>query len=593
VSDRTLRLGAVVVLLIAAAVYLPGLPGTFVYDDYRLIVRNEGLKRPFDPARAFLRDYYASDVDRRGLGYYRPVAILSNEVDFRRGGGTPGPFHATNIAVHVATTALLMWMARALKPVTPEAVLAAGLLFAVHPAHAESVAFISGRVDPLAAMFGLAVLAIHLRPGENGPSVGRSMATGALWLAALFSKEMAVTVPALAVVLDSAEDGIVPWRRSRAELVRRYGAFAIAGVVYLLMRRVALGGLDPGSSGGSFSLVRPLATLGTYLTWLVLPPRGLHLEPPAPGGAIAAAMGATAIVAVVGTIALWRGGKRLPSALLASTLLTLLPVAQFRVLETAMSERFLYLPSAFACLLLAVVLAQPRVLRAGLAVAATLSVLYTTMLTHRAALWRDEVTLWTTQTREAPASLRAWVSLAQSYVRRGDREAARRVYERAGTLGLDPAVLAAEMTSLLGAAGGQDEEQALLQALEVVPGDGAIWQNLGFVRLEKGDPDGAREAFLKATELVPARSMGWLGLAFAELRRRSWAEAERAAERAAVIDPTLAVARAVQGECLWRQGHACAAVGVLEGLKLDSPDEAAATGRVLQAAREDCARESK
>ena len=100
-AARAIAAGAALAVL-AVVVHLPGLPGDFVYDDHRLIVRNDGLRRPFDPARAFLRDYYASDLDRGGLGYYRPVALLSNEADFRRGGGRPAAFHATNLAVHMS-----------------------------------------------------------------------------------------------------------------------------------------------------------------------------------------------------------------------------------------------------------------------------------------------------------------------------------------------------------------------------------------------------------------------------------------------------------------------------------------------------------
>jgi tetratricopeptide (TPR) repeat protein len=575
------RLGVALVLLASAAIYLPGLPGDFVYDDYRLIVRNEGLRRPFDPARAFLRDYYASDFDHGGLGYYRPIAILSNEIDYRLGGGGSLPFHATNIAIHVASTALLMLMARMLWPRASSVMLGAGLLFALHPAHAESVAFISGRVDPLATLFVLAALAAHLRG-----TAGWSATAAGLWLCALLSKEMAITMPVLAVVLDAA-------RNEPRELARRYRGFAVAFVIYLVLRLGALGGLDPGSPGGAFSLVRPFATMGAYLLWLFVPPFGLHLEPEGPAGALAGLMALALVIFAIVAGALWRRGLRLEPALMACAAIALLPVSQVRVLETAMSERFLYLPSAFIAIAIASSLAGARMRRTVIAIVLLLAAVYATNLYGRVTVWRDEVALWSEQTRVQPRSVRAWVSLAHAQVRRGDRDAALRAYEQLRTLGMDPAVLGAEMASTLGAAGDPDEEQTLLRAIEVTPGDAALWQNLGFARLGKGDADGAREAFVRAVEIVPARSSGWIGLAFAELRRGSYREALDAADRAAALDPTLAIARAIRGECRWRLGDPCGAVADLDGLGLADATEAEAARRVLARAREDCSRISK
>ena len=106
--------------------------------------------------------------------------------------------------------------------------------------------------------------------------------------------------------------------------------------------------------------------------------------------------------------------------------------------------------------------------------------------------------------------------------------------------------------------------------------------------MQGGNLDGAVEAFERAIALVPTRSTGWLGLAFAQLRRGRWAEALDAAERAAALDPELAIARAIRGESLWRLGRPCEAVRELDGLVLSDPEEASATRRVLAAARRDC-----
>ena len=147
-SRARLALSLVFLAAPAVAAYLPGLPGALVYDDQRLSVDsidNEGLKRPFDAQRAFGRDSCASDDDRGGLGYYRPVAILLNEFDFRRQGGGPAAFHTTSLVLHAAATVLVFLLASRLFAGRAALALVAGLVFAMHPSHAESVALVPSR----------------------------------------------------------------------------------------------------------------------------------------------------------------------------------------------------------------------------------------------------------------------------------------------------------------------------------------------------------------------------------------------------------------------------------------------------------------
>ncbi len=63
--------------MLAALAYLPGLPGEFVYDDHRLIVQNDGLRRPFDPARGCLvTNLSKMPAERLDFGTGGPAAIV-------------------------------------------------------------------------------------------------------------------------------------------------------------------------------------------------------------------------------------------------------------------------------------------------------------------------------------------------------------------------------------------------------------------------------------------------------------------------------------------------------------------------------------
>ncbi len=579
---------------LAVAVYLPGLPGEFVYDDHRLIADNDGLKRPFDPSRAFLRDYYASDLDRTGLGYYRPVAILSNELDYRLGGGGAFLFHLTNLLLHVAATCCVFALARRLGPGGVNVPLVAASLFALHPAHAESVAFISGRVDPLATVFVLATILLHLRANDSvRPWPWRVAAAGA-WLFGLLSKEMAVTAPVLAAVLEAGTEGF-PLRRDLKARAMRYVPYFVVASVYLAARVTALGHLlAPSPDGATLSVTKPLIALGTYLRWLALPPFGLNLEPEPSGGSWGVLAGLGIFAALCVLLFFWRRGFRVELATASAAGLALLPVLQLKPLETALSERFLYLPSAFAMTLVGLVaarfcLARGRV--ATVAVVVLLGSLYVANLVPRSRLWRDEVNLWMAKDGEDGGSLKARLNLGRAHHRRGDDVAARAAYDGAIALapGLAPQIRA-EMAALPDEGAAGDPAGDVRRALAASPGDGSLWGNLGFLLFERGDLEGAQDAFARATELSPGRATGWLGAGLVKLRQGDLQEAEADVTRAVELDPALGLARAIRGECLLRRGRACEALAAIEGLRLEDPGQREALGRVRAAAVSACSK---
>ncbi len=580
--------------ILAVAVYVPGLPGEFVYDDHRLIGDNDGLKRPFDPSRAFLRDYYASDLDRTGLGYYRPIAILSNELDYRWGGGGALWFHLTNLVLHVVATCCVFALARRLTSSGVVAPVVAASLFALHPAHAESVAFISGRVDPLATVFVLVTLLWHFRANASNRTWPWRVAAAGAWLCGLLSKEMAVTAPILAAVLETGTEGF-PSRRDLKARAIRYVPYLVVAGVYLAARVTALGYLLAQSQEGAMlSVAKPFVALGTYLRWLVLPPFGLNLEPEPAGGSWLLFAGLGVLAAFFVLLYVWRRGFKVELATASAAGLALLPVLQLKPLETALSERFLYLPSSFAMILVGLLAARFWAGRGRVAVFASVILLggfYAANLVPRSFLWRDEVKLWTAKDAEDGGSLKARLNLGRAHHRRGDDVAARAAYDEAIALapGLEPQIRA-EMTTLSGDLRAGDSADDLRRALAAAPEDGSLWSNLGFVLFAGNDLGGASEAFAKATELSPGRATAWLGTGLVKLRQGDFAGAEADASRAVALDPALGFARAIRGECLLRTGRACEALAAIEGLRLDDKGQREALDRVRASAEAACSK---
>ena len=363
--------------------------------------------------------------------------------------------------------------------------------------------------------------------------------------------------------------------------------------VYLAARVTALGRLlAPSPEGAALSVTKPFVALGTYLRWLALPPFGLNLEPEPAGGSWAALAALGILAALVVLLFFWRRGYRVELATTFAAGVALLPVLQLKPLETALSERFLYLPSAFAMTLVGLLAARWRFTRgrvATLTAVVLLGGLYAAILVPRSRLWRDEVKLWMAKDAEEGGSLKARLNLGRAHHRRGDDVAARAAYDGAIALapGLAPQIRA-EMSTLArdGAAG--DSADDIRRALAASPGDGSLWGNLGFLLFARGDVEGAAAAFARGTQLSPGRATGWLGAGLVKLRQGDFHGAEADANRAFELDPALGLARAIRGECLLRRGKACEALAATDGLRLDDPGQRAALDRLRAAASGEC-----
>ena len=111
-----------------------------------------------------------------------------------------GPHHVTNLLIHIASTLLLfVLLQRMTREDGPSAFVAA--LFAVHPLHVESVAWLAERKDVLSSFFLLVTIWTYVRYVER-PGTGRYLAVAGAYALALMSKPMVVTLPFALLLLD-------------------------------------------------------------------------------------------------------------------------------------------------------------------------------------------------------------------------------------------------------------------------------------------------------------------------------------------------------------------------------------------------------
>ena len=164
------------------------------YDDNEYVYENQHVLNglTYD---GVIRAFTTCDI-----GYWQPLTWLSLMCDCQLFGPNPGGIHLVNVLLHVANTLLLFAL---LKKVTgslwPSAFVAA--VFALHPMHVESVAWIAERKDVLSTFFLLLTLAAYTGYTKSS-SVNRYMAGLAVFALGLMVKPLLVTLPCLLLRLE-------------------------------------------------------------------------------------------------------------------------------------------------------------------------------------------------------------------------------------------------------------------------------------------------------------------------------------------------------------------------------------------------------
>ena len=273
-------------------------------------------------------------------------------LNFRCFGLATFGWHLSNILLHLGVVALAFALLRRLD-VSRAVAGAIALLFAVHPVHSESIAWISGSPDLILCLALLGSIWFVISLGERMTPLRWALALG-LYLVALGAKEIAILYPLIVVA--------VLWRRernpedegvSRARALSIAWPFAAAAIAYFIARQSILGTVQLSKSEVSFgeTILTAPAVFAFYLRQMIFP---YGIGPSYPLRVVTAAnIGiANFIVPLVVTIVagwwmLWMAGRsklaRIGLALLAVPLLPTLNIAAFHP-EQLVHDRYLYVP---------------------------------------------------------------------------------------------------------------------------------------------------------------------------------------------------------------------------------------------------------
>lgn len=466
---------------------------------------------------------------------WHPLTTLSHQLDCAWFGVRPGPMHWVNFGWHLANTLLVFLVGRSLTGATWRSA-AVAAVFAVHPLHVESVAWISERKDVLSGFFWLLGLGAYGRYAR-APSLFRYGLVGAAMVLALLSKPMAVTFPCVLLLLDYWPLRRWPERSWRALVVEKLPLFGLvaahSAITFVVQRSTGAAQFGERFSLGDRlgnAVVSYVRYLGKALWPESLAPMYLH-----PGSwPLLTLAGAGVLLAAISLWA-WRTRATRPWWIVGWLwfLGTLVPVIGIvQVGAQAMADRYMYLPILGLLLIGAWELARgldrfrvPR-LAVGAAVALVLAAL-AFVSARQVRAWRSSTALYEHCIRigEDNAAVRYLYAVALQLAGRPLAESVEQ-FNRSLTLRPDYVNARTQLASIAFAQNQPDVARRLIEeTLRQDPGNPGLHVNLGAYWQRAGRPDEAVRHYEEALRLDRTLASAHLELARILLSQQKLAEA--------------------------------------------------------------------
>ena len=470
-----------------------------------------------------------------GPSMWVPLTWLSHQTAVTLFGTAPAPQHLINALLHAANVFLLFILMRRLTGRTAAALMAA-LLFAVHPIHVESVAWVTERKDVLAGFFWLATLLFYdryVRRGSKSAYFGVAVGT----MLSVMAKPLAVTLPCVLLLLD-----FWPYQRrwSGKILIEKLPLFGIVGfAAYMTMRcQLSIGAV------GSTVIIPMIGRIGnaaisytTYLLRLVWP-HNLAVFYPYPESinwplAVACMVFLFAVTALV-----FLRARKAPWAAVGwlwflGVLFPMIGIVQAG--SQAMADRYMYVP-AIGIYLIAAMFLRVRF-------AAVFIILLCIGNVVQVGVWKNSRTLFTHVLAVTDRNYLAENNLGLTYRDEGDFEMALQLFE--ASLAIRPSYPEARnnLGITLADVGHFDAAIRCLKEVALL-GDARFdaSYNLGTALLNNAQSEAAEHCFRGILVREPESVKVRYNLGCALQAQRRWADAQSEFETILQLDPGHAAA---------------------------------------------------
>jgi len=523
---------AVALLLLIAAVYGQTASFDFVdLDDTLYVTENPDVRAGLTPATA----QWALTTGR--AANWHPVTWWSHQLDVTLFGMDAGAHHLMNVAWHALATLLLFGLLLDMTGAVWRSAWVAAL-FAVHPAHVESVAWIAERKDVLSTVFWCATTWLWLRYTRQ-PRVITYGAVLVCFAAGLASKPMLVSLPLTLLLLDVWPLGRLA-RGVRALLLEKAPLFALAAassIVTVVVQRQggAVSGLDQLPMAERLS--NAVVSYALYLWHMVWPVHLAVFYPYNPSLSLIVVVGATLLLLAI-TAFVWTRRSTAPWTAVgwAWFIVTMIPViGVVQVGTQAMADRYTYVP--YIGLFMA--MAWTRRLPAALAIVVVIT---SSWLAHaQVATWRNAETLWRHAVTVRPDSARSHNSLGAIYGNMGRHADAAYHFKEALRLrpdGLEARHIIPNLAHALLDQGRAAEAVPLFrQAIIHAPDRPELHHGLGLALIAGNHTPDAIAAWRETVRLNPDAEQTWSLLGLTLASEGQFAEARAAYAEVVRINP--------------------------------------------------------
>jgi protein O-mannosyl-transferase len=541
---------ALIPVALAVIVSINTLSNDFASDDVQQVLNNDFIKKFSNLPVAFASSVWAFtsvDIVYTVDPYYRPLFSALFTLNYALFGSHAWGWHLINLLIHAAVTYFVF---AAIKEATGRKWLAVitASLFAVHPAHAESVAWVSGVTDPLMGLFLIPAFYFYARWRRQGRNY-RLVVALALYFLALLCKEAALALPVMVAYCELFYfNNSLSFNARFKRFALLSALFAVPSAIYFLMRYHAINALFGGSP--RYPLVFGIATIPLatikYLALILIPANYSYQHYTPLVETVATLRLAAPLVLLAALIAAIILSKsqilKFAAAWFAIMLLPVLAALQQFEPGYLVQERYLYIPSIGACLALALGIewmAKRKWFgadgyKAAAAAALLLVVLFGAVHFKQNKVWQDSVTLYKRCIEVAPQSSVAHSIMSRIYYDAGrprEAEAESRV-----ALELDGTNTGAYLNlSYFSRASGKLDKaiEYIEQAVSNVPlgpstrNDLATaYLNLGLLCLQQKDLNRAEANLLKSIEISP-RPVAWYHAGQFYYEQERFADAQR------------------------------------------------------------------
>lgn len=439
------------IIFISVLLYINSLSNAFVYDDVYIITENYLIKSLGNLPKLFQKDYLLLS----GELSYRPIVTLSYFIDYAIWQINPLGYHLTNVLLHTVNVFLFYCLIKSICKKHTVSIFAT-LLYLSHPILTETVNAVCYREDILASLFFLLAftcfIKIRFPISEKGTSLKQTntrfipyyILSCASYCLALFSKEMAITLPILLALFDL----LYALGNKRKTLTTSpkliwigrwipfYGGYIVVTGFYLFVRFIVFKNTFKTISVSPSNATTMTKVVASYVKLLFIPLNlnADYVVPYTKGYGLSFILSALFIVSACILIVQLSRRDKLLTFFNLWFFITLLPVLGIIPIGNIMAERYLYLPIIGFCGTTGCIFANYLPLRkymaiilVGILLSMQIGVIY------RNGVWRDDVTLWHHTYNREPKSARACSNLGNAYFKNNQYEDAIQMYKKSLT----------------------------------------------------------------------------------------------------------------------------------------------------------------